>query len=106
MLNAYVTSRRGFRMRARGAKGRDGDPEPPRSATPQVVNQQAFANNHGIPLAAVIDFVPPASLQLAQVSRPPLRCKACSAYLNAYCQVWARMHGMQGTYGACMHPIA
>lgn len=58
----------------------------------QVVNQQAFANNHGIPLAAVVDFVPPRLLQLPQVSRAPVRCKACSAYLNAYCQVGACRH--------------
>ena len=47
----------------------------------------AFTNNNGIPLAAMVDFVPPASLQLPQVMRQPERCKACAAYMNAYCKV-------------------
>lgn len=47
----------------------------------------AFTNNNGIPLAAMVDFVPPASLQLPQVMRQPERCKACAAYMNVYCKV-------------------
>lgn len=53
----------------------------------QVVDQMAFTNNNGIPLAAMVDFVPPASLQLPQVMRQPERCKACAAYMNVYCKV-------------------
>mmetsp|Transcript_13367 Transcript_13367/g.28590 ORF Transcript_13367/g.28590 Transcript_13367/m.28590 type:complete len:895 (+) Transcript_13367:99-2783(+) len=51
-----------------------------------VVNQRAFANNNGIPVAAMVDLYPPASLQLPQVARQPVRCKSCSAYMNVYCK--------------------
>ncbi|GAX77710.1 hypothetical protein CEUSTIGMA_g5153.t1 [Chlamydomonas eustigma] len=51
-----------------------------------VVNQSAFANNNGLPIGALVDFKPPASLQLPQISRQPARCRACAAYINPYCK--------------------
>ena len=52
-----------------------------------VISQRAWANNSGIPLAALVDFHPPASLQLPQITRQPARCKTCAAYCNPYVKV-------------------
>eukprot|EP00798_Chlamydomonas_sp_ICE-L_P020834 gene20834-27666_t len=58
-----------------------------------VVNQRAFMNNCGLPLAAFVDFHPPSKLNLPRIqTRQPLRCKACAAFLNPYCKTNLARH--------------
>eukprot|EP00798_Chlamydomonas_sp_ICE-L_P014314 gene14314-20298_t len=52
-----------------------------------VVNQRAFMNNCGIPLAAFVDFHPASQLQLPRVQgRQPARCKSCASFMNVFCK--------------------
>ncbi len=53
----------------------------------QVVNQRAFSNSCGLPLAALVDFTPPAGLGgVPRVGRAGLRCAKCKGFLNQYCK--------------------
>ncbi|KAJ9508916.1 hypothetical protein QJQ45_028232, partial [Haematococcus lacustris] len=64
-------------------------PDPPglHSAVHTVVDQCAFSNHCGIPLAFMVDFLPSHALGIPAVARPAARCSSCSAFLNPYCKV-------------------
>lgn len=56
-------------------------------ASTHVINQRAYANHCGLPFSAIIDASSGSSSQPPVSPRSPVKCKACGAHLNCYCQV-------------------
>jgi hypothetical protein len=53
----------------------------------QIINEAAFANNCGIPPAALIHTLPANLPEVPQVRRAPARCLKCNGFVNTYTTV-------------------